>query len=294
MILTEAANTGQQRVSTSLYSMYGSRRLKTSETNENGTSSFMYDALGRLTTATDTAGVTTTRIADSYGRLVSFRVEGNGMDVSSKSVYDDDARTVITTDLAGNVITQTYHALQRAPTRAVQGTLGGAETTSFTYDDAAQTFGLGHLTSVAMPNGCSYTFGYDAFDNRTSVKTELPGQSYSFARRFTPQGKTASITFPDPSAQTNSYNAATMLTGVTLTRPGAPICSVTLDGYFLPPTGITVLCERAVGYTYDATGRLTGQTLSDPNHASLAGSAYRLKSVRPDAREDGSAFLEEQ
>ncbi len=50
MILTEAANTGQQRVSTSLYSMYGSRRLKTSETNENGTSSFMYDALGRLTT----------------------------------------------------------------------------------------------------------------------------------------------------------------------------------------------------------------------------------------------------
>ncbi|MBI5196253.1 MAG: transglutaminase [Nitrospirae bacterium] len=115
-----------------------------------GSSSYGYDAVGRLTSQTDANGFAVAYGYDAAGNLTSITYPGN------------------------KTVNYTYDALNRLKT--VTNWL--SQTATYNYDDA------GRLTSLTNFNGTVTTYGYDnanrltAFDNKKSDTTILA--SYSF------------------------------------------------------------------------------------------------------------------
>jgi RHS repeat-associated protein len=185
------------------------------------TTSYSYDALGRLTQTTDPLGHI------------------------SKQTYDADSNLASSVDGKNNTTSYTYNAdnqltkITRADTTTVQygydadgnqtsQTDGANHTTSYAYDP------LNRLSSITDPLNRTTSSGYDAAGNRTSL-TDAGGQRTTYG--YDADNELTSITYSDgrtPNAGF-TYNSLGFRASMT-------------DG-----TGTTT-------YTYDQLNRRTGQT----------------------------------
>ncbi len=233
------------------------------------TSSFIYDADGQLTAA-----------ADPLGNSTSFAYDKNG---NRNSV----------TDPLQNVTTYTYDYRGRS-TQKVDAL---KKITSFSYvDTGCPSCGGGgeKLMSLTDAVGSVTSFGYDQRGLLTSVtdplqkitsllydvngspisKTDRNGTPLTYA--YTPTAMLQSITYPDSSQMTNTYDSLDRLTQLN-DSIGTSSFSYDADGRI---TGFTDADGFALSYLYDAAGNLTQITYPDTSKVTYAyDAANRLISV---------------
>ncbi len=236
--------------------MYDPDGQRTAMTDGTGTSSYSYDSLHRLTSATDGAGNTVGYGYDLKGQLTSLTYPG-GLTVTRG--YDDAGRLTSVNDGFGHT-TQfnpdpdsniSYEVYPGGPadffaydnadrlTRIVD-TRGGAPFASFDY-----TRDNNNQLTTTKPNGViepTDSYGYSKLNQLTSVNR----QSYSYDQADNITGL--------PSGATLSYDTANELCW-TLSTPTGNSCAT-------PPTGAT-------SYTYDARGNRTQAKPSTGNTTTL-------------------------
>ncbi len=154
-------NTSGSKTTTHTYDANGNltqRQVATPAGTRSAT--WTYDVLGRVLTATDARGNTSTNtyypntatqnitLANSRGMLASIT---NALGhTTTITAYNPYGQVLSMTDANGLTSTLTYDARQRLISRGI-----GSETTAYTYD------GVGQLTSVTLPDNSTLTYTYD-------------------------------------------------------------------------------------------------------------------------------------
>jgi RHS repeat-associated protein len=227
------------------------------------TTTYAYDALGRLTSVTDPLGHATTTTYDGDGNVVtSTDADGN----ATSSTYDADNELTKTTRADGSIVATAYDADGNVTSQ----TDGAGHVTSYVYD------ALNRLQSTTDPLGRKTSHGYDAAGNATTL-TDPSGEtttySYDAANQMTSiaysDGKTPSATYTYDAdgerIQMTDGSGTTTYTYDSLGRLTATIdgAGSTVDYNYDLAGNITTLTYpngKAVTQTYDAAGRMTGVT----------------------------------
>ncbi len=265
---TSAAGTAEASSTTWTYDAVG--RLKT-QTDANGhTYTWVYDALGRATAETNALGQATTYTYDAVGNRLA-RTDGAG--VTTSWTYDD--MNGVTATGSGTLSYEYgYDSGRRRTTMKtkVNGTV--TETTTYTYD--VRNF----LLTKVDPSGFSLSYGYDAVGNRTNLTIgSVLSQSYTYDNRnrvssITGNGKTTSFsydaasrllssTLPNGTIVTNAFDNANQLLSRVHVGQASLLASFEYD-YDLSGnrTNMTTL-EGVNSYTYDAHNWLTSAAYPD-------------------------------
>lgn len=183
-----------------------------------------YDALNRLETVTDPAGVTgfsydadddITGVTDSRGLNTSYNYNGFG-DVTGIQSPDSGA-SQFTYDSGGNLATEidgrsaktvySYDALNRITKITYPD-----QNISYAYDQGAR--GIGHVSSISDGTGQT-GFSYDAL-GRISQKTETIGNLSLSVSYGYQNGDLSSLTTPSGQALVYGYNANGQISSITL------------------------------------------------------------------------------
>jgi RHS repeat-associated protein len=151
MRITQRARNGQQQVST-----------------------YDYDPLGRISTMTDEALITTETVYSPFGELVrtTERTQGGTILQTVESTYDELGR--VRTSFDNN------HTLSNV----------------YTYDTAAN--GLGLLAQATSLDGVVTDFSYDALARPMSETTSYNGERYQFTNAYDGYGRLQNLFFPPP------------------------------------------------------------------------------------------------
>lgn len=215
---------------------YDSRGNKISSTNPNRkTTLYTYDVNNRVVSTTDPLGGVTRSAYDGFGRLASQTQPAGNVKVFSYDVLGHITKTSFSPPVI----------LLRAEISAAA--LARVSDTTYTYDangnrlsmvdSTGQTsYGydaLNHVTSISFPNGQQVQYGYGCNDNRTSLS--YPGKNLTYT--FDEANRMAKVVDGSQTAS-YAYDLADNLLSL---------------GY---STG------AAVGYSYDAAGRIVQVTNS--------------------------------
>jgi RHS repeat-associated protein len=240
-------------------------RLLTQTDPAGRTMSTTYDADGNKLTSSDGAGHTTTNTYDLADRLTSTtgpdgtvtndHYNANGWLTSSDdghghtttNTFDDLGDLLTSTDPTGAVTTNTYSLTGLLLTATAPN---GGVTTS-TYDAA------GHVLTVTDPDGGITTTSYDADGRQVSV-TDADGNTTSYS--YDGLGNQTVTSRADGSTVTNAHNTSGELTSYT---DGAG----NVTRYTYDDAGrelrVTDPLSRVTSYTYDADGNQL--TVTDPD-----------------------------
>ena len=258
---------------------------------------YAYDEEADLISQTDANGNTTTYEYNGLGQQTAeiLPADPGQAPLESTTQYDADGNITSTTDFNGNTITYTYDARNRLIAKdypdgtSIKNTYTGTGqlatvtdsrgTTSYTYDD------LDRITSITEPDGTALSYQYDADGDRTAVTTPAGTTQYTFDALgceiavTDPEGKVTSYAYdadrnlvrtdmPNGVVETRSYDDLDRLTSLEDTNSsGGVIASYT---YTLGATGlvdeVVENTGKTVDYTYDASGRLTQEKITDAVH----------------------------
>jgi RHS repeat-associated protein len=152
-----------------------------------------YDADGRRVSLTDGTG-TSTYVYDSLGRLTS---QSNGAGATSSYTYDAAGNLTKITYPNGKAVTRAYDA----DNRLTESADWLANTTTFSYD------GDGNLTAEHLPGAVTAKSAFDAADQLTSITDANSGgtlASFTYARD--PVGELTSSAATGALSSTDSYS----------------------------------------------------------------------------------------
>lgn len=226
------------------------------------TSTYDYDDVGRVLSATDATGAETTYVYDGVGQLV-VTTDPTGAVASAE--YDLAGQLTAIVDAEGGRATYTYDAAGRVKTVTAPG--GGV--TTFDYDAAGNqtsaTDPLGRVTSaeydllgravaVIAPSGARRSTTYDAAGQVTAVTA--PGGSTT-TTTYDAAGRVKTVTDADGRAITNAYDAAGRQ--ILLTRADGSTLAWTYDAAG-QLTSATNADGQVTTYGYDSAGNLTSRT----------------------------------
>jgi len=192
------------------------------------TTTYAYDALGRLTSRKDAVPSITNYAYDGLSRLTKItEAAGSAQQRISSYAYDGDSRLISTTDPRGIITTHAYDAAGRLIQTVDASGLTSQRTTSFQYDAD------GNLVAFVDPRANKWQYTYDALNRRIQITDPLGNMtdgSYDAAGNLT--------RFVDGNSNTNTfaYDAANRL-----------VAKNYFDG-------------KNVQYTYDAAGNRAGMT----------------------------------
>lgn len=248
-------------------------------TNPNGHigESYTYDADGRVATDTDSQGYTRSYSYDALNRITQItypdgtthKFVWNKLDLASETdrlghtttyTYDADRNLIATTDPLGLTTQLTYYPSGKLHTM----TDPKGNVTTWARDIQ------GRVVATTYADGKGDTYAYDNA-GRLSSKTDALGQTttYTYARDNLLAGLTYSNTV-NPTANvvyhydTNYPRLVSMTDGLGTTTfgyvPVGIVGALKLQSV-AGPFGVS----DTVSYTYDADGRVTGQTTDQPN-----------------------------
>jgi len=273
---------------------YDLKRQLISMTDGNGgTTTWVYDKVGRRTKQTDALNHSYFWAYDSRNRVIA---ETNALGQVTTYAYDSVGNRTNRVDGAGIVTSWSYDSMNRMTSEG-SGTLryefdydaGGrrtamrtkigsttTETTSYDYDQRDL------LVSKDDPTGYTLAYGYDAVGNRTNFTVgSVLTQSYSFDSRnrvttITGNGESTSFTYDDVSRRT----AATWPNGTTATYQYDNANQLTN----LVHEGSADTIE-SFAYTYDLAGnRTTMTTLEGVNSYGYNSNNWLVAVDYPDGR----------
>lgn len=207
-----------------------------------------YDAIGRKTSETDLAGLTTTFEYDGIGNLT---VVIDALNQRTEYGYDEQSNRIRQTDAALRTTTWGYDDARRVISR----TLPEGQRETYSYDDA------GNRTGHVDFNGASHTFAYDSL-NRETTATYADG--IVVTTTYTDTGQVDTIT--DDRGTTNfDYDERERLTRITYPT------GRTIDYGYDDAGNRTSLTttNQALTYTFDVLNRL--ETVNDEGGTSTYG-----------------------
>ncbi|MCU1269196.1 MAG: hypothetical protein JWN74_490 [Acidobacteriaceae bacterium] len=126
------------------------------------TISYQYDAVDRMTQATDSISGITTRIYDGLDRLTSETTPQGGISYT----YDNASRRATSQVVGQSPVGYTFDSANRL-TQIAQGT----STVGFTYDNTNRR------STLTLPNGIVATYSYDIDSHLTSISYTLNSNS---------------------------------------------------------------------------------------------------------------------
>jgi len=166
-------NTGGSKTTTHTYDSNGnlSQRQVTTPSGSR-TTNWTYDPYGRILTATDARGNTSTNtyypntvaqnnsLANSRGMLAA--ITNPIGHTTTITAYNPHGQALNITDANGLTSTMSYDARLRLTSRTV-----GSETTTYTYD------GVGQLTNVTLPDNSTLNYTYDGAHRLVQIQDGL-------------------------------------------------------------------------------------------------------------------------
>ena len=226
-----------------------------------------YDSANRLVSDVDPLNRTTTYAYDAGGRLTGTS-HSDGVTPPESYTYDADGRLLAIVDATGTS-TNVFDSLNRL----IQQTDGSGHAVGYAYDLA------GRLTSIAYPGGsCTapailcVTRQYDTAGRPSSVQDWL---SHTTTFGYDANSNPTGITYPNGVVATRTFDNADHLTSISDVNGANTVLSLgyTRDNNAQVTGENTVSyaydsvnqlkTSAGVGYSYDAAGRLT-QTVNGP------------------------------
>lgn len=253
--------------------------------------SYVYDAISRVTKATDGNGNSSTYSYDNNDNLLSF-TDAKSNTISYK--YDANDNLTSITNARGGVTALTYNNDDLLTGQSFQGhsksftyydsgalktsTTADGTTFSYTYDDAGRitdndyaSFSYnsrGQLISVSK-DGKDVDYSYDGLGRTSSVEYDGKEVSYDYDNN----GNVTAITYPGGKTVSYSYDALNRVTAVTDWNGAKTTYSYNADGsldYVQLPNRVKT------SYSYDGGGRLTGMSTKRSNGSTIVGYGYTL------------------
>ncbi len=217
---------------------------------------FSYTPAGRLERVTDAIGVATSYVYDNTGRTTAVLSPDSG---TTTYAYNADGTLAQKTDGTGTTVTFLYDNAARLVRMAFPDP---GQDVYYAYDNAACSYGVGRLTSMADPSGVT-VYQYDAAGRVTREDKTVLGLLYTTSYAYDNVGNLTQMTYPGGRAVTYAYDA--------LSRPlsvAAPVngTAVTLaSGIAYDNVGNLLNLPLGNGLsqtrTYDATNRVTTITV---------------------------------
>lgn len=241
------------------YTVSGRRKTMT---DESGTTSYVYDAAGRLTSVTDGNGDTV-----GYG-------------------YDSDGNVTVLTYPDGRQATYEFDPAGRMTSVSDWG----GNTTIFTWDPN------GNLATQSYPNGLTETIDYDPNGNPTNIThATTSGTLASFDYGYDAASQLTSVSSIDPVGQTSydySYDLVGQLAAQTETAGNPVSYTATSGGRLTNLAGASLTYNDAgqviqlasapdapLSFAYDANGRRTNITDGDWTSTQTYDAASNLATV---------------
>jgi RHS repeat-associated protein len=221
----------------------------------------VYDASGRLLSATDALNQTTSYSYDLVNNITTTTFPDTGVQTVQ---YDSYGMALSTTDPLGHITTNTYDANHNLA--STTDPLG--HTWSYTYDSNNNQLSATYPKTATSNNTTSYTV-YNQYGEPTGTLDELQNQvAYSYDANFWPQfvidylnnAPTVKASFafnPDGTMQAGAI-------GYDLTQTPGKATTYTYDTYGNMLSKTDAL-NRTTSWTYDSLGRKLTQT--DPSTA---------------------------
>jgi RHS repeat-associated protein len=230
-----------------------------------GTHSASYDALNRVTSATDGSGNTIGYTYDAAGNLATITYPG------SKTVtytYDDANRMATVTDWDGRVTTYSIDATGRIGSF----TLPNGVVTTYGYDDASRMSHVDHTKGATTIAARDYTF--DNLGNRLTKVSTAGTESETYDELYRITG----VTYADGAQSSYGYDAtgnrsSQTIAGLSTSYNYDPADQLLSAGDGLrtyDANGQLTQIGADRGFTWDPRGKLTGITDSPTNTAPTA------------------------
>ncbi len=278
---------------------YNSAGQVLTDTSRNGnTTTYGYDAKGRLTTITypgpgspqavygyDSAGDITS-IKDELGRVTTFTYDQAGRVLSEQNplqaaagkatsyTYDADGNLLTVTDALGHVTSYSYNARNEVVGMTDPANQGTGRQTTYAYDAA------GNMIAISDPLGHQTTYAYDGA-NREIGTTDADGNRTTYI--YDLDGELTSSTDPNGNTTNYLYNSRSELLAETLPYVSASGSSVTTYSYdangnlafvtdalnhvtsysynsLNQETAVTDALNHTTSYSYDADGNMLTKT----------------------------------
>lgn len=275
VVSTQAYGTAKALQTTYEYAYCNGKQLAIKRIDLTGSTSYSYDSLGRLTTAADPGGTTSTTTYDSTGRPTSFITRSDSFTLTSNTYTYDDIKNVETRkDEKGNIIVVQKDTLARPLTKTTTSVdIPGTEITTFVYDSAQSALSLSRLSSVAMSSGCSYTFDYDAYGNQSSIALTVDSHAWSMSQSFGPAGDLRARTYPDGSIETQIANIGGEISAISLadskTSPATTLLSFENFTSFGKPQNLSYGNGVSEQLGFGAVGQMKSQVMTGPANTTL-------------------------
>lgn len=268
---TVAVGTASEQSTTVQYGITAGGHVPISRIDASGGQcAYVYDGLGHLLSLTDPTGIVTTASFDTLGRQVATAISDSTVVLSSRKIaYNDFTRSTVETSATGSM-TLTRDPLQRI----VEKQISSGEVTTFLYDEVDMTFSGGRLSSVLLPNGDSFRYGYDADGNVVLRHVNIGNTTSVMTEAFLPSAKRASIVFPDGSHQTNIHGDAGVLNGVIFTTSaGTKRDLINYSGFdaYDNPGQVNFANGVISNLEYDVYGRLASKNSQSANGSVIFG-----------------------
>jgi len=230
---------------------------------------YQYDSTGQMVQKTDFNGRTTTYSYDIMNRLVQKIPDPSFGAPAISFIYNSLGQRISMNDASGTT-TYTYDNRNRLLTKSTpEGTL------TYTYDV------VGNVRSIrsSHSNGVSVDYSYDVMNRLATVADNLLPDNKVTSYSYDQVGNVQSYIYPNGVQSAYTYNNLNRLTNLTVAR-SSTLASYT---YTLGPAGnrlsVAESAGRRVNYSYDATYKLTGESISGDNNGGNGSISYTYDPV---------------
>jgi RHS repeat-associated protein len=233
-----------------------------SGTAQNTTTKLAYDALDQLTAVTDPSNLVTHYTYDGLGNRTALQSPDTG---ASGGTYDAVGNLLTLTDARSITSTTTYDALNRPIATTYPDT---SSNVVYDYDEANSVTGcvssapIGRLTRI-VEAAVTTVYCYDAHGNVIQKKQITSASTDTISYTYTAADRLSTLTEPDGTVVTDTYNTLGQLTTVQVAPlGGATQTAVSSAAYvpFGPVASYTLGNGQTVTRTYDANYNVSDVT----------------------------------
>jgi RHS repeat-associated protein len=233
-----------------------------SGTTQNTTNKLTYNSLDQLTTVTDPGNLVTHYTYDGLGNRTALQSPDTG---ASSDTYDAAGNRLTHTDARSITGTATYDALNRQIATTYPD---ASSNVVFDYDEANSVTGcassapIGRLTRI-IESVVTTIYCYDARGNVIQKKQVTAAATDTISYTYTAADRLSSLTEPDGTVVTDTYNTLGQLTTVQVAPLGGTTQTAVSAATYLPfgpVASYTLGNGQAVARTYDANYNVSDVT----------------------------------